>query len=279
MMTIFDFNLEFKDILTIAISLIALFASIGASWISTQNKRREETRAIRTRVNDLISKILDLRDKQQREFAEANISYRRTMNAQRKLDNSQQAIATAHLEASRIFEDTNERNSMLIYHIAVCVRQVEELISNSEFDLSDVEYLIIARALSAVGDPKAHEMFAKSIQRAKGTSKINNIRDYAWFFYESNAIERGRQQFQEALECIPGEIKDDPDLRAWQAGFTYQLKTDVEARYNQLTQARHDLEEAKKQYEQITAEGMRTIALTGLKNLVDRMPGLQTAAS
>jgi tetratricopeptide (TPR) repeat protein len=185
--------MQAKDLLTIAISALALLLSGVATVMSLLRGRYERQRAVRAQITDLLGRLTsaDLEwAKLSRELGPQDAAYWEYTSgifAQQKASLLQQTMYLAEHDADLV---------------------------------TAVDYNTIAVANAAANDfIRAEEYYRKAVDTASGDLwKLLATRSYAVFLFMQGRFEDGRQEFQKAVNFVKG----NEDLGRFVRGKSYQ---------------------------------------------------------
>jgi hypothetical protein len=177
-------HLEPKDVVTISISGIAFLLALGTFFFNVFHKYRDNQRAIRKEVTDVI-----------KELVEVNLSFA-------KLNNELigKPINNFLIDQRRAY---NSRRRYLIEHGVFLIRKVPRLVS-------DIDYVILANACMHNGFlERSEDFWLKAIGKSiTHYSKALNLRGHAQFQFHSGNPEKGRALYNESIDTIENDPSD-----------------------------------------------------------------------
>jgi tetratricopeptide (TPR) repeat protein len=238
--------MEFKDLLTLAISLSAFLLSLIATTISLRNRAQEEERTLRSLLNDVVSKIHGARIDQAKYRAD-------NQGREGKEQNIDSAI------------------TLFNYQINSLARLAVYITAKIEKSVTDIEFATIASAFAWTGDQhKATQYWESAISASKDKySQIVNRRDYAHYLFTTGNVGEGRNQYIKALELSP--VADDWSKHT--TGYTYRMWGVNEHMTGNDVSAQDCFNKAAEAYRTISLERIRTFGLVDLERARQRASG------
>jgi tetratricopeptide (TPR) repeat protein len=158
------------------------------------------------------------------------------------------------------------KTSNISYKLSALARQAVYLMNQDSMLVSDLQYSIVANALSIVGDfPLAESLWKKAIDESPNEYyKIINKRSFANFQFNQGRHEAGRKQYEEALQIWDNST----DFNKFTNGYSYQMW--LVSEISSFSAANNESEiyykRAKSLFESISNVAMRNHALSGLEN-------------
>jgi tetratricopeptide (TPR) repeat protein len=227
--------MELKDVISLAVSGLALTLSITATLISLKQKKFESERLLRSQLTDAIGKV--------------NSSFEQS--------------AKLLQEKAALLNDPAVTNLLAFYNSQKIsyARQAVYVADQIPTLVSDVEYNSIARAfLDAGDDQSALTFYDKAVRASSGIHKATNLRGLGRTLLQLGKTEEGNRTFNEALSLMA----DGSDSSLWFQAETFQRWAQVEANWGNIATASKYMDEAEVLYEKIGFEAKRN---SGLKNL------------
>jgi tetratricopeptide (TPR) repeat protein len=226
---------EPKDAATVVIAAVALIVPTLSAWHSRSNKRAEDTRSVRSQMNELVTKIIDVQMQNQKEYREA--------------------LKKNELEEWQLQSSITNQKLISFARIAVF------LDNQGVLESSDTEYYTIAQALAAGGDPLADAYWTKAIQSAPNPLyQIFNRRGYADYLFSQGRPKEAQDMYQSCLRIL----KDDSDFTRYTDGYTYRMWGVSERAWGSALEAEAKFANAQEKYQQIQRAQMKEFALRDL---------------
>ena len=185
--------MEFKDILTMTLSICAVTVSLISFYLSYRQRDAEGVRAVRKNLTETIAELVSV----SKAFEE--VAHNKELTTQ---------YSTV---MSRLY---NAQRRYLADH-------AEFLIDKAEWVVTDIDFNVIACAYQAFGSyGKAGKYWEKCIAVSSDPNvKMQNLRGYAKFLFFQGATQAGRNKYQESLAI---ELQDTDNMRRMRAD-TYAL--------------------------------------------------------
>lgn len=149
-----------------------------------------------------------------------------------------------------------------IHQRGFLVRQAVFLAEQVPKLVSDIEYMLIARALSNAGDQgESLRYWSKAIAASRTeNSKALSVRSFAGFCFVHGNFEEGRRHYEESLKLLDGQTDSVRHAR----GETYLRWGSNEKDAGFLHEAERLFERARIAFEGIGAPGMKRHGLQSL---------------
>jgi tetratricopeptide (TPR) repeat protein len=169
------------------------------------------------------------------------------------------------------------QSAILNQQNALLTRQAVDLVGRIPHMVSGVEYAMLATALAHLGDlGPADRYWSQAVKRTtEPYFAAIARRGYAGFLFATGDVERGRDQFDQALEVLSG----DGDYNAYTAGVTHLMWASGEADARALDRARQQLAEAGRAFSSIDALGLRARADADLAAARDALGAAEAAGA
>lgn len=229
-------KIEFKDIVSIMISVLALIISIVATINTEKKANTEKERTIRSQLTDVLSRIIAL-----------------------NLENAKLFKETASSDPAyyqNVSSILNQENSFLLHQAVYLTGQIPNLVSAFELNTIAVAHanawdMLIAEQYHKKAIQFCHNDFNKSLA----------TRSYANFLFTQRRFEEGREQFRQAIILLKG----GDNLVRYTNGLTYQMWAISEMIYALSPHLAEDyFLNAKNEFSGIDNEYTKSNALKGL---------------
>ena len=240
-----------NPIASLGISIIALTLSLVSTVITLLWKKTEMQRTWRSQLSGLISELVK---------ADA--------------ENSEMFFVPQSSRDEKYYQ----KSSIMSQRINSLVRQTLYLAKQHPRLLTDVENVIIARALVVAGDRGgAREYWLKSIESAPNSYyRITNIRGYADFLFADGEYEPAREYYRKSLSILQNTTDSNKSMN----GYTYIVwmvseANNIPAPYSEASACYRN---AKGLYESISSAGMKDNCLNHLEQMRMHYIGNETSA-
>ena len=231
----FEPGTPMKDLWTIVLSVFALVFSIVSFIISNHKVSVQLSSSTRDQLGTIIQKLIEV-DSQisENQFAD-------------------QSQALFYLRASN-----------MSYKESSLAREAKALVDAEAGIVNDVEYVVMARCFSELGDyPQAAQYWKQAVDAAPSDYyKMINLRGFADFDYAQGKYEDGRTIYQKALTVFD----NSSDFNKCNNGYTYQMWAVSENKSlpRQFNKAGEYYKEARALFETISNPTSKDFYLRGL---------------
>jgi len=233
--------MNFKERLSIGISIVALSLSIATTAYNELNKQTERTRSIRSQLTNILSRHTEL----QRDLATV---YRdQYVQSQAAAAATPVGVGSTHDVNLQYY---NNVGSIITGESTGLLRQAMTIVDQIPDQVSSTEFGVIANWNLRVGDFLAAERyFQESIASAESDHyRIYPLRNYAIFLFGQQRPEEGRSEYRKALESLHAVN----DQGHWENGQTYKMWAESEVWLNGMTEAESLLENAHDAFSRIS---------------------------
>lgn len=181
--------------------LIALLLSISTAIYSGVQGRKQDVQKKQESLRGIVSSLIDLSGEQQTRLASAEA----------------QKLSTQEREF--IGGMINNRRMILAEAADNIVREIPQDVSSSEYNV------LATDKLANGGTAKAEEYLRNAVGVSQEPlAKMIALRSLAMFYAQRGpfqSIDEARKRFQEAVDVLPGEPRDD--ATAYTVGFTWEM--------------------------------------------------------
>lgn len=237
-----EFLKDYKDPLTIGLSMASAIIVIGVAWFAYRQRSTEGKRTLRSQLIDSISKLIEL---------EARVIV---------LDNQIENHPNSQLQDRELRAERNAYNEQRRALAQLAAYIISQRALKHEL-IADAEYAAVARAFAAANDlEQASTYWEKAINTSRQTTyKIKLTGMYADFLFRFDP-QKGRKKYDEAVHLTDGDVRDaaNPNNFAlWEKVHIYSRWARKEARIEPGMDAEELWKKAQETCRSITDPSLR----------------------
>jgi type II secretory pathway pseudopilin PulG len=214
------------------ISVLALLASVATAVYSGFQGKQQDLRQKQDSLRAIVSALIDLTFEQQSKLGS---------EVAQKLSNQEREFISGML---------NNKRMLLAEAADNLVRQIPQDVSSSEY------YFLANDKQANGGAARAEEYLKKAVTVSQEPLvKMIALRNLGYFYAlrgPLQSISEARKKFQEAVDLIPGEPRDD--ATAYTLGFTWETWGTAEFMNNFPDEGRQKMGNARKYYEDLSKD-------------------------
>jgi tetratricopeptide (TPR) repeat protein len=214
------------------ISVLALLASIATAIYSGVQGKHQDVRQKQDSLRAIVSGLIDLAAEYQSKLGS---------EPAKQLSINEREFISGMMNTKRMLLDEAADN---------LVRQVPDDVSSSEY------HFLADGKLTNGGASKAEEYYKKAVTVSQEPLvKMIALRKLAGFYAQRgpfHSISEARKRFQEAVDLIPGEPRDD--ATAYAVGFTWDMWGAAEFMNEFPEEGRQKMAKARKYYEDLSKD-------------------------